>query len=141
MPLTGYSWRATFVCYSLPAFAAALLWWLLARDVTHVEASERTSIVKVFTGLIGIRNVQLILIMGFLSFAISHGFNDWLPKILETGGFSPKIAGFAASIPLVVAIPAVLVVPRLVVPRLRGGIVALMALATAIAVLMVDGIG
>jgi len=137
MPLTGYSWRVTFVCYSLPAFAAALLWWLLARDVSHVEASEHTSIVKVFTGLIGIRDVQLILIMGFLSFAISHGFNDWLPKILETGGLSPKIAGFAASIPLVVAIPAVLVVPRLVVPRLRGGIAALMALATAIAVLIV----
>lgn len=137
MPLTGYSWKLTFVWYSLPAFIAALLWWFLARDVTPVEASERTSIVKVLTGLIGIRDVRLILIMGFLSFAISHGFNDWLPKILETGGLSPKIAGFAASIPLLVAIPTVLVVPRLVEPRLRGGVVALMALATAMAVLIV----
>ncbi len=137
MPLTGYSWRLTFLCYSLPAFLAAFLWWFLARDVRSAEATEGTSIAKVFTGLIGIRNVQLILIMGFLSFAIAHGFNDWLPKILETGGLSPKIAGFTASIPLLVAIPTILVVPRLVAPRFRGGIVALMALATAIAVLIV----
>ena len=137
MPLTGYSWRLTFVCYSLPAFAAALLWWLLARDVTPVEASERTSIAKVFTGLIGIRSVQLILIIGFLSFAIAHGFSNWLPNILETGGLSPKIAGFASSIPVLVSLPTVLVVPRLVAPRLRGRIVALMALATAIAVMIV----
>jgi cyanate permease len=136
MPLTGYSWRVTFAWFSLPAFAAALLWLLLAKDVTHGEASERTSIVKVFTDLIGIRNVQLLLIMGFLAFAIGHGFNNWLPKILETGGLSPKIAGFAASTPLLVAIPTVLIVPRMVAPRLRGGIAALMALAAATALLV-----
>lgn len=137
MPLTGYSWRLTFVCYSLPAFAAAMLWWLMARDAPQREASEQTGIVRVFTGLIGIRNVQFVLLMGFLSFAISHGFNDWLPKILETGGLSPKMAGFAASIPLVVAIPTLFAVPRLVAPRSRGKIIALVALTTAIAVMVV----
>jgi cyanate permease len=137
MPLTGYSWRLTFVCYSLPAFATALLWWLLSRDVDPAEETERTSIAKVFIDLIGVRNVQLILIMGLLSFAVTHGFNDWLPKTLETGGFSPKIAGFAASVPLLVGLPTVLVVPRLVPPRLRGRIVALLSLGTAIAVLIV----
>jgi cyanate permease len=137
MPLTGYSWRLTFVCYSLPAFAAAMLWWLLARDPTQREASEQTGIVRVFSGLIGTRNVQIVLIMGFLSFAVAHGFNDWLPKILETGGLSPKMAGFAASIPLAVAIPTLFAVPRLIVPRSRGKIIALMALTTAIAVMVV----
>ncbi len=128
MPLTGYSWRLTFVGYSLLAFGAALLWWFLARDVKSREAAgarERTSIVKVVTSLIRIRNVQLILIMGFLSFSIGHGFDDWLPKILETGGLSPAVAGFAASIPLLVGILGVLVVPRLVPPHLRGRIVSL----------------
>ncbi len=137
MPLTGYSWRLTFVCYGLLAFVAALLWWFLAREIKPTGATESTTIVKVFTGLISIRNVQLILIMGFLSFAISHGFNDWLPKILETGGLPPAIAGFAASIPLLVGIPTVLVVPRLVAPRLRGRAVALMGLAGAITLLIV----
>ena len=137
MPLTGYSWRLTFVCYSLPAFAAATLWWLLARDVPQGKASEQTGIVRVFTSLIGIRNVQFVLIMSFLSFAIAHGFNDWLPKILETGGLSPKIAGFAASIPLVVAIPTLFAVPRWAPARSRGKIIALMALTTGIAVMVV----
>ncbi len=140
MPLTGYSWRLTFVGYSLLAFAAALLWWFLARDIKSTEATgatERTSIVKVFTGLIRIRNVQLILIMGFLTFVISHGFNDWLPKILETGGLTPAVAGFTASIPLIVGIPAVLVVPRFVPPRLRGRIVVLASLTLTIALLIV----
>ena len=137
MPLTGYSWRLTFVCFSLLAFVAALLWWFLARDVKPTGATESTSIAKVFTGLISIRNVQLILIMGALSFAVSHAFNDWLPKILETGGLPPAIAGFAASIPLIVGIPTVLVVSHLTPPRLRKRIVALASLACAVVLLIV----
>ena len=137
MPLAGYSWRLTFVIYGLVAFAAALLWWFLARDVKSTEDTESSSIVKVFTGLIGVRNVQLILIVGFLMFVTSHGFNDWLPKILETGGLPPAIAGFAASIPLLVGIVTLLVLPRLVAPRLRGRIVALLSLGVAIAVMII----
>lgn len=137
MPLTGYSWRLTFVYFGLLAFVAALLWLLLARDVKSTEAAKRASLTEVFTGLIRVRNVQLILIMGFLSFAVSHGFNDWLPKILETGGLPPATAGFAASIPLLFGIPTLLVVPRLVAPRLRGRTVALMSLVVAIVVLVV----
>ncbi|MFC2066601.1 CynX/NimT family MFS transporter [Chloroflexota bacterium] len=137
MPLTGYSWRLTFVCYALLAFAAALLWWLLARDIKPAEAVESSSMVKVFTDLIRIRDVQLILLIGFLSFAIIHGFDNWLPKILETNGLSPASAGFVSSIHLIAAIPAILVIPRLVAPRLRGRVMALMSLVTAAAILIV----
>ena len=136
MPLTGYSWRLTFVSYSSLAFAAALLWWFLARDAKPTGATENAGIAEVFTGLISVRNVQLVLIMGFLSFAVSHGFNDWLPKILESGGLSPAIAGYAASIPLLVGIPTVIFVPRIVAPALRGRIVALTSLATTLALLI-----
>jgi len=137
MPLVGYSWRLTFVVYSLPSFAAALLWWFLAREVKSTEAIEKAGIIKVFTDLIRLRNVQLILIMGFLSFSVIHGFNNWLPKILETGGLPPAVAGFTASIPLIAGIPIVLNVPRLVPPYLRGHILALMSFLTAIAVLVI----
>ncbi|MBI4284125.1 MAG: MFS transporter [Chloroflexi bacterium] len=139
MPLTGYSWRLTFVVYGLLGFIAALLWWFLARDIKTTGATESTGIVKVFSELIRVRNVQLLLIMGFLSFAISHGFNDWLPKLLEVGGLPPAIAGFAASIPLVVGIPSVLTIPRLTSPYLRGRVVALMSFGTAIALLIIAG--
>ena len=137
MPLTGYSWRLTFVCLGLIAFVAALLWWFLARDVRTAEPAESTSMTKVFTSLIRIRNVQLIIIMGFLAFAILHGFSNWIPKILETGGLSPAIAGFAASIPILVAIPVILVIPRIVAPHSRGRLIALVSLASAISLLIV----
>jgi len=137
MPLTGYSWKLTFVSYGLVSFAAALLWWFLARDVKATRIGERTSIVEVFRGLIGVRNVQLILIMGFLSMVVSHGFTNWLPKILETGGLPPAVAGLAASIPVLIGIPTVLVIPRLIQPRLRGRTVALFSLAGAIVVMIV----
>jgi len=137
MPLTGYSWRLTFVCFGSLAFIAALLWWFLAREVKSTEASEKTSIIEVFKALIRIRNIQFALIMGFLSFAVSHGFNDWLPKLLETGGLPPAVAGFAASIPLLISIPTLLIVPRLVAPRLRGRIVTVMSLMVATVLLVI----
>jgi cyanate permease len=133
MPLTGYSWRLTFVCFGLLAFAAALLWWFLARDIKETAVTvASTSITKVFSGLITIRNIQLLLIMGFLSFAINHGFGNWLPQILETGGLPPAIAGYAASIPILIGIPSVLIVPRLVASGTRGRFIALMSLIVSI---------
>ncbi len=75
--------------------------------------------------------------MGFWSFSIDHGFNDWLPKLLEAGGLPSTTAGFAASIPLLVGIPCVLTIPRLTPPRFRGGMVAILSLGIAIALLIV----
>jgi cyanate permease len=135
MPFTGYSWRLTFVCYGLLAFAVALLWWLLARDVESTKPPEIMSIVKVFGVLFRIRNIQIILVIGFFCFAISHGFNDWLPKILETGGLPPATAGFGASIPLLAGVTGLLTIPRLVAPALRGALVALLSLIVAAALL------
>lgn len=138
MPLTGYSWRLTFVCYGLLTFAAALLWLLLARDTKPAENTESSNIRTVFGRLIKVRNVRVVLLIGLLSFAIMHGFTTWLPKILENGGLSSTTAGFAASIPLVVGIPSVLVIPHVVPPRLRARVIALLALlVTATLVLSV----
>jgi len=136
MPLTGYSWRLTFVCYGLLTLVVALLWWFLARDIKPTEATERSSMSDVFGRLIRVRNVRIVLIMGLLSFAIMHGFVQWLPKILESRGLSPTMAGFVASAPLLAAIPAVLIIPRLVPPHLRGRFIALFALLVAVALLV-----
>ncbi|MFH1381560.1 MAG: MFS transporter [Chloroflexota bacterium] len=137
MPLTGNNWRLAFVVYGAIVFIAALVWWFMARDVkTATGTGETASLAKVFTGLIKLRNIQLLLIMGFLVFTVSHGFNDWLPKLLEIGGLPPAIAGFAASIPLVVGIPGVLIIPRFTPLHLRGRMVALMSLGIAGALLI-----
>lgn len=136
MPIAGYSWRLTFVYYGFLVFIIALLWWFLARETRPAEVTESESLGKVFGRLTRIRNVRLILLMGPLSFAITHGFTNWLPKIMERGGMSPTMAGFVASIPLMAGIPAVLVIPRLVSPHLRGRMLALLALVIAAALLV-----
>lgn len=136
MPLTGYSWRLTFVCYGLLTLLIAALWWFLARDIKPTEAAEPSSMSTVFGRLVRVRNVRVILIAGLLLFAVAHGFTQWLPKILESRGFSPSIAGFAASIPLLAAIPAVLIIPRLASPHLRGRVVSVFALLLAVALLI-----
>lgn len=137
MPLTGYSWRLTFVCYGLLTLSVALLWWLLARDAKPAATMPSAGLGEVFSKLVRTRNVQVLLIMGLLSFATMHGFMNWLPKILEGGGLSPVLAGFAASIPLAAGIPATLVIPRLVPAHLRGRFVASFALLTAVTLFVV----
>jgi len=136
MPLTGYSWRLTFVCYGMLTFAVALLWLLLARDTKPAEATDSSNMRTVFGRLIKVRNVRIVLLIGLMSFAIMHGFTNWLPKILENGGFSATTAGFAASIPLAVGIPSVLVIPHVAPPRLRARVIALLALLAAVALVL-----
>jgi CP family cyanate transporter-like MFS transporter len=137
MPLTGYSWRLAFVCFGLLAFTVALLWLCLARDVKSAETTEGISSIKVFRRIISIRNVQLVITMGLFSFAVGHGFNNWLPKILEVGGLSPSIAGFAASIPVWVGVPTLIFVPRIIAPHSRGYCLALLSVGVIIALLII----
>ncbi len=131
MPLTGYSWRLTFVFYSLLTLGVASIWWLLARDVRQAGDVVEINIRKVFARLIGAPNVRIVLFAGLLTMFVEHGFSHWLPKILENGGFSPEEAGFMASIPLITAIPAVLFLPRLVPRHFRGRFLALLAFLTS----------
>jgi cyanate permease len=136
MPLTGYSWRLTFVFYALVAFTITLLWWFFARDVSLSVPADNPGITETFIKLMRIRNVQIVLIMGLLSFAILHGFSIWLPKILEAKGLSPTSAGFTASIPAVSGIPALLTIPRVIPPCFRHRFVALSALLTILTLLL-----
>jgi cyanate permease len=99
--------------------------------------SAHAGIIAVFKDLIAVRNVQIILIMALLAFAINHGFSNWLPKIFEENGMSPSQAGFAASIPIATGIPAILCMPSLIQPRFRGRMISTFALMTAITLVLV----
>lgn len=137
MPLTGYSWRLTFVIYGVLTFLIALLWWFLAKDPRQTTSADDANIWEVFSALIKVRNVQVALMIGLLCFASFHGFTNWLPKMLEASGLSPDVAGFMASIPLATSIPAVLFIPRSVPQHLRGRFIAFFALLSAAAVVAV----
>lgn len=135
MPLTGYSWRLTFVCYGLLALGIALLWWFLAEEASPVGIDESVGFMEVFFDLIKVRNVRIVLLRGLLSFAVNHGYTNWLPKILESKGMSPAIAGFAASLPLLAGIPAILALPPLIPAHLRVRSIGLLAFLAASAIL------
>lgn len=132
MPLTGHSWRLTFACYGVLTLGVALLWWFFARDADSPEDSSGYELKRVFLKLIKVRNVRILLLCGLFSFAINHGFTNWLPKILETKGLSPTMAGLASSIPLLAGIPALLIIPRYVPPHYRGRFIAWMTVVIAL---------
>lgn len=140
MPLVGNNWRLAFVVYGVTAFAVALQWLLLARGDTPDERPEGSRILDVFGQLIKIGNVRILLIMGLLSFAISHGFSSWLPKILEDGGLSASHAGWAAAISIATGIPSILILPTMVAPRFRGRTIAVFALLTTVNLVLVMNI-
>lgn len=132
MPLTGYSWRLVFALYSLLTALFALTWWVLARDTRQAENSGGASIASAIIRLLKVPNVRIIVLAGLLVLFIDHGFMHWLPKMLENRGISSQAAGFTASIPLIAAIPSVLLVPRLVSRRFRARFLALWAFLIAV---------
>jgi len=137
MPYLENSWRATFVCYGLLTFLCCAFWGLMARESRVKSPVERIGIIEVFQILIGVRNVQILLLMALLSFAIGHGFSAWLPKILENSGISPANAGFAAAVPIASGVPAILLIPRLIPPHFRGRFIAAGALIMATGLVIV----
>ncbi|UCH51436.1 MAG: MFS transporter [Chloroflexota bacterium] len=137
MPLAGFSWRHTFLWYGLVTFAVALLWVSLARETKSPAFSGGDRFGSIFARLMKIRNVQIVLTMGLLSFATMHGFLNWLPKILENRGLSPELAGIMAAVPTLASIPATLIIPRLVPPGLRGRSILLLAVLTALTLFVV----
>ncbi len=136
MPLTGYSWRLTFVSYGLLALAVAVIWFILARDTGRTDDSITTGLKDVFLRLIKVRNVIIVLLAGLLILLMEHGFSNWLPKMLESRGFSPETAGFTASIPLLAAIPSVLLIPFLTPKHLRGRVLAVLSFLASAGLLL-----
>ncbi len=137
MPLTGYSWRYTFAIYGFFTFIAALLCWLFVREKESRETRKDAGIMKVFCRLIGVRNVQVVLTLGFFSFIIIHGFPNWLPEFLEISGHSPSLAGVMAAISLAAGVPALLIIPRLIPTPSRGRFLAVSAFLTILSLVTV----
>jgi cyanate permease len=137
MPLVSYSWRWSFTCYGVMTFIFACIWWFFTKDVHSEIESELLNPIRVLGKLSKIPSVRVTLICGAMAFGIAHGYQSWLPKILETKGFSPVTAGLASAVPFIASIPAALAIPRLVPVHLRGRIIALFALMAGISIMWV----
>ncbi len=142
MPLTGNSWRLTFLIYSTIALLTAIMWWFGARDTARPAAKSGTGVMSVFAALARLRIIQVILLMGLFAFTISHGFDNWLPQILEARGIPPATAGITSSIPLITGIFSILILPRITPASYRSYMIAALSLITIAAVLLImTGVG
>ncbi len=133
MPLADNSWRAAFLAYGGVVLAVGILWWFLARDKEATASGRRPGAFKTLGQIVRIRNVQLVMIVGLVALATSHGIMSWLPRILENAGMSPAEAGYAASANMLAGLPVVLILPRVTPQRLRGLVLAVGALVAALA--------
>ncbi len=137
MPMVGNNWRRSFVVYGMITFGIGLIWMLLARRKGSGESPGHMAIVYVLRNYGNLHNVHIVLFMGMLAFAISHGFSSWLPNILEIKGLSPQQAGFAASITVAAGIPSILIIPSMVPGHSRGRTVAILAVLSAVNIVLV----
>jgi CP family cyanate transporter-like MFS transporter len=136
LPLTG-GWRPTIAVLALGALAIAAVWWLFARDESGRGDRAAAGPAPGLGGLLRVRNVWLVVVIGFASFLSGHALGNWLPKILESRGFDAVSAGYWASIPNVVGIVGALTLPRIVRAEHRVLAVALMFSVNALAIVMI----
>jgi cyanate permease len=136
MPLTGESWRLTFLYYGFLTLIFAFAWGIIARDSGDRGESEGISLKESFLALVKIRNVRIVLVSGLLTLFVEHGYSHWLPKMLENRGFTPEDAGFLAAVPLIAAIPAVLLLPRFIPGQSRGKYVAVLSVLMSAGLLL-----
>ena len=116
LPLVG-TWRNVFFTYSLFGYLVAVVWLLLGRRSRQKprvisDAPERAGTLDAMKSLLRLRDVQMILIINFVSFLVSHGLPGWLPTILQLNGMSPAQAGFIASIYPIFGVIGNSIIPR-----------------------------
>jgi cyanate permease len=114
VPLTG-SWRGVQIVYGLAALAAALIWYLLARDpkrqIGAGEKVHKDPEGSVLRALLRVGNVRLVLVLALASFLLQHGLVNWAPTLLDEAGMTPARASMWAAIGVAAGAVGVLTVP------------------------------
>lgn len=137
VPLLG-NWRLAFLFYGALTVVATIVWLLLARnqvpgtDDVRVPDQERAGNLK---GIIAIDNVRLIVVLGFSVFLLNHGLRNWLPVLLIEKGVSEANAGFMASIPMVIGMITMLVIPSVVKSGYRKPTVIILLIIAGVTVI------
>ncbi|WP_340254935.1 MFS transporter [Roseobacter sp. HKCC-CH-9208] len=141
MVFVDQNWRAAICIFALFTLMSGML-WLIATNIKGVKVAEDADGKKfnllAFFELIGLRPVQLILLMSVGIFFINHSLNNWLPEILVSRGLDRVAAGYWASIPSIIGILGALIIPRLAVPKYRLSVMAGLFIATFTASLLLQ---
>lgn len=142
MPLFDQDWRMVMFANAAIAFAAGVLWFVIASHPLADPApvgggtQARAFDLRAAGRLISAPAVQILLAMGVGIFLVNHGINNWLPEILRAKGLSAEEAGRWASLTQIVGIAGSLVVPRYAVAGRRLALIALIFVGVSVASLL-----
>lgn len=94
--------RGTFVIWSIPAVAAAILWWLVAKNppapiVSAIPAAAGSRAALPSYSLWRDKNMWFIALLLFFNDIHFYTWSGWSPALLMTKGASPDLASLIAS--------------------------------------------
>nr|WP_256474188.1 MFS transporter [Lutimaribacter sp. EGI FJ00013] len=122
LPLVGGNWRGVMAAYAGLVLASGFFWLMVSRgraaDLGAAGDGKKYNL-RAFAEILSVPAVRVILIMAVGVFFINHGFNNWMPEILRSYGFTAVSAGVWAALPPAIGILGVLFIPRLATPERR----------------------
>jgi len=142
MPWMDGEWREVLKIYSYLVFLSGLIWIFISanQESREMEESlrniERPPQIQVFRELFNLAPVRILLLLGIGIFIYNHALSNWLHEILMTHGVDSVMAGYLASVPTLIGIAGVLMIPRLAVSDIRIQILSVLFIFAGTAVLL-----
>ncbi|MFC1803258.1 CynX/NimT family MFS transporter [Thermoproteota archaeon] len=118
LPLLG-SWRRVFFLYGIVGLTSVFLWFFLGKTKTPTEGGDHSDTAMGspqnfnYFSLLKHRGIWILVWVGVVFFLSTHALKNWMPKILEIKGYSPRDAGYATSLVSLMGLLGNLTVPRL----------------------------
>jgi len=114
LPL-GNTVQGVFFIWSLPPLAAAILPWLVLKETPRSNIRETTKKRPrpTLSRILGDKHLWMVGILLLLHNFFIYTWTGWAPLLMQRSGATHELAGFITSLNFFMAIPAVLIVPRL----------------------------
>ena len=142
MPWMDGDWREVLKIYSYLVFLSGLIWIIISanQESRYMEESfrnlERPPQIQVFKELFNLVPVRILLLMGIGVFIYIHALSNWMHEILMTHGADSVKAGYMSSVPTLIGIAGVLLIPRMAVSSIRTQILSVLFIFAGVAVLL-----
>ena len=142
LPWRDGDWREVIKIYSYLVFLSGLVWIIISankesRDMEeNLRKIDRLPQIRVFKELFNLVPVRIILLMGIGIFIYDHALSNWMHEILMTHGTDSVKAGYLASVPTLIGIAGVLLIPRMAVSNIRIQILSVLFIFAGSAVLL-----
>lgn len=114
-PITNTT-QGVFFIWGIPSVITAILWWVLVKDPprNHLNDEPATETSMSYHQVLRDKHLWLIAIIFLLHNFFIYTWTGWMPTLIRMKGATPELAGIITSISQWVAIPTLLLMPRLV---------------------------